>query len=479
MKRWLWVVAAGGITLAGVAIALAVVFTRSPAVLEPKIEIIPRFGATVGTSVVFRCLDPGLRLSQDQLRQIRYLWTFGDGGRAEGLEASYRFSRPGQWTVTLTVEAVDRHQRFYQTTTQDKVTVELAKLPEPLAVIDYTPKQIQTDTRVEFDGSRSSPRSPIPEPLQVKWDYMWDFGDGTPRVSGARIAHTFSRPGEYTVRLTATVTDQFNQQASSWTEQRVMVSNRPPVADVRVEPQVVIAGAAVIFDATTTRDPDGEPLYFEWDFDGDGILDAEGARVKYERGFSSPGVYPVKVNIYDDYMRRRKEQPLVHIVNVKVYGNYGAAAGGPGPLGVIASAGLAAVGELRLWNVALGWDFLGGQWVALGAYGQSMEPWVIDRTAEFPAVRDVGGRVETVVERASLATLEAGYRIPNQGNYPVYLLAGVGTLQLHGVHRASCRITIDGSAPPVTFSTTQMVLSVGFGVRWGLGLAAFRALIAF
>lgn len=483
MKRWLWVVVAGGITLAGVAITLAVVFTRPRVVLEPKIEIIPRFGATVGSSVVFRCLDPGLRVSQDLVRQIRYLWTFGDGGRAEGLEASYRFSRPGQWTVTLTVEAVDRRQRFYQTTTQDKVTVELAKLPEPLAVIDYTPKQIQTDTRVEFDGSRSYPRAPVPEGLQTRWEYTWDFGDGTPRVPGARIAHTFARPGDYTVRLTAVLVDQFNQQASAAAEQRITVINRAPLPEVRVESSPVVVGASVIFDASGSRDPDGEALFFEWDFDGDRLKDAEGVRVKYEKGFLTPGTHQVRVHIYDESMRRRNEQPLVYTVPVTVYGS---PAGGPltslewsASPGIVASGGLANLGSLRLWWVALGWEFLGGQWLALGGYGGGLEPWVIDRTAEFPGVREVGGRVETVVERASLATLEAGYRIPTRGNYPVYLLAGVGALQLHGVHRASCRITIDGSAPPVTFSTTQMVLSVGFGVRWGLGLAAFRALIAF
>jgi hypothetical protein len=48
-----------------------------------------------------------------------------------------------------------------------------------------------------FDGSVTASTLVVPDV-----DYRWDFGDGTPAVSGASVLHTFSYGGTYTVRLT-------------------------------------------------------------------------------------------------------------------------------------------------------------------------------------------------------------------------------------------------------------------------------------
>ncbi|MBF0511977.1 MAG: PKD domain-containing protein, partial [Candidatus Omnitrophica bacterium] len=43
--------------------------------------------------------------------------------------------------------------------------------------------------------------------------YSWDFGDGTPKGSGASTKHTYLRPGTYNVVLT--VTDKLGASAAS------------------------------------------------------------------------------------------------------------------------------------------------------------------------------------------------------------------------------------------------------------------------
>ncbi len=52
------------------------------------------------------------------------------------------------------------------------------------------------------------------------------------------------------------------------------IQNRPPVADAN-GPYVVNEGTAVLFNAGSSYDPDGDPLQYRWDFNNDGIWDTE------------------------------------------------------------------------------------------------------------------------------------------------------------------------------------------------------------
>lgn len=41
----------------------------------------------------------------------------------------------------------------------------------------------------------------------VNPSYVWDFADGTTGETGARVTHTFAKPGQYKVRLSGTWED--------------------------------------------------------------------------------------------------------------------------------------------------------------------------------------------------------------------------------------------------------------------------------
>ena len=79
-------------------------------------------------------------------------------------------------------------------------------------------------------------------------------------------------------------------------EVRVTVS--APLAEFSfesVEPQV---GEVVLFNASSSIDLDGEIVSYEWDFDGDGIADAEGVEVSYT--FANAGEFIVTLSVTDN-----------------------------------------------------------------------------------------------------------------------------------------------------------------------------------
>jgi len=71
-----------------------------------------------------------------------------------------------------------------------------------------------------------------------------------------------------------------------------------PTADFSFTPERPRAGEPVTFDASASFDPDGQIVKYEWDFDGDGVTDAEGVRVTFT--FDEPGDYPVTLTVTDN-----------------------------------------------------------------------------------------------------------------------------------------------------------------------------------
>ena len=53
-----------------------------------------------------------------------------------------------------------------------------------------------------------------------------------------------------------------------------VVVNRPPTATLTASPATVAGGAPVRFDASGSRDPEGQRLVYEWDLDGNGSFEA-------------------------------------------------------------------------------------------------------------------------------------------------------------------------------------------------------------
>lgn len=143
----------------------------------------------------FAVLDTG-NLQVDTLR-LEYVWDFGDNIKASGTRATHCFPGPGSYKVNLDI--IDRltGKLFFR------------KLSYDLQIIDYdqpyinSPDQAVAGEAVAFDAMKSWCSG------YTITGYYWDFGDGTQKT-GAGPEHTYSKAGEYDVRLGLALKSQVN-----------------------------------------------------------------------------------------------------------------------------------------------------------------------------------------------------------------------------------------------------------------------------
>jgi PKD repeat protein len=113
-----------------------------------------------------------------------------------------QFSEAGEWKIEYIYlfDAVNNMRWYY--------TEDLAALDFPTVftvsenqnpVADAGPdKTALVKEQIHFDGSQSSDS----DGYVTAW--VWDFGDGSPVVTGTLPSHAYSQPGQYTVTLTIT-----------------------------------------------------------------------------------------------------------------------------------------------------------------------------------------------------------------------------------------------------------------------------------
>jgi PKD repeat protein len=123
--------------------------------------------------------------------------------------------------------------------------------------------------------------------------YTWSFGDGA-TATGQTVKHTFTANGAREVTLTVTDADAL----TATVKKTVTVTSQAPTAAFTAAPTTLTAGALVSFDGTGSHDPDGTIARYEWDFDGDGAFDAEGAKVTHAYG--TAGSFQARLRVTDD-----------------------------------------------------------------------------------------------------------------------------------------------------------------------------------
>jgi PKD repeat protein len=243
--------------------------------------ITPRFAVppgprAPGTPLTF---DPTLSSSSNRISSET--WDFGDGtapvfyaGRTL-TAASHTYTAAGDYTVTLTL--VDNRGNLSQTSEQ--ITVG----GSPTAAFTFSPSQPQADGgTVAFDATSST---------GAIVSYSWDFGDGTAAASGPTPSHAYANGGTYLVRLTVTVSGgQVDTMTSS-----ITVADEPPTAGFTIGESAPEAGQTVLFDGTSSADPDGTISAYAWNF-GDGVH-ASGATPTHR--YAAPGTYTVTLTVTD------------------------------------------------------------------------------------------------------------------------------------------------------------------------------------
>ena len=74
--------------------------------------------------------------------------------------------------------------------------------------------------------------------------------------------------------------------------------NKPPVAVIQASSQSIDPGQTVNFDGRGSSDPEGRPLGYAWDLDGDGAYD-DGTASTATFQYATPGVYNASLRVTD------------------------------------------------------------------------------------------------------------------------------------------------------------------------------------
>jgi len=111
--------------------------------------------------------------------------------------------------------------------------------------------------------------------------------------------HTYTSPGNYTAKLL--VTD--NQGATGSDTSTIIVSQAPPEnqapdASFSFSPVTLVVDETILFDASSSIDPDGSLVNYEWDFNNDGIYDKTGITTTHM--WSSAGEHHISLRVTDN-----------------------------------------------------------------------------------------------------------------------------------------------------------------------------------
>lgn len=152
--------------------------------------------------------------------KLSFLWDFGDGTIMEGpAKVTHEYKKGGRYNVELTVD--------------DKQNTACSKNSTNIEVIANTPPVAKAgpnfacciDTESTFDGSSSFDAD------GDNLSFYWDFGDGS-TGQGAKVAHTYTKGGIYTVSLK--VDDNSGTECSTSAALFKVQINQSPVSVIKV-----------------------------------------------------------------------------------------------------------------------------------------------------------------------------------------------------------------------------------------------------
>lgn len=155
--------------------------------------------------------------------------------------------------------------------------------PRPLPVT-FTAEIIVDDG--DFDG------------LSYEWDFT-DNGsvDSTDNPLPDGVQHQYIFIGPQRARLT--VTDAKGLSTSVTANVEVGL-NDDPIAVLAADPLSGDLDLLVSFDASASTDPDGDPLTYRWDFDGDGKFETDGGTDPLARHmYGAEGEFDAAVKVWD------------------------------------------------------------------------------------------------------------------------------------------------------------------------------------
>ncbi|MCR4391469.1 MAG: PKD domain-containing protein [Candidatus Acetothermia bacterium] len=310
-ELWIWVTLAGpDKTVAGRTVRLETVFSYTEGTMSGDTTAVR--GATFdigvnnppviqdftwspanpqyGQEITF---TPGTITDPDGDAIVYSKWDFGEGASPRYVErngppetAKTKYPDGGTFTVTLLV----RDAKGLEGKKTKQITVTLRPNQPPTVDFTWSPTSPAAGQAVTFTSTATDPDDPPDTPFT----YAWTFGDGG-TATEANPTHTYAAAGTYTVKLEVT-----DRRGAKGTKEKTITIGAPPppppptVTALSASPAVPEAGQPVTLTATATA-PQGDPVTaWEWDFNGDGTVDATGAP-PVTHTYPAAGLYMVKV----------------------------------------------------------------------------------------------------------------------------------------------------------------------------------------
>jgi hypothetical protein len=239
---------------------------------EPPVLIAPsRTLEDVG--VPFGLTDPlGTTAANEQIA-----WTFGDGGHAEGPNATHSFASPGTFTVNLTGSLSGSGG-----TEDGWAQTDVSVLADPVAPVALGNTFVDVNDYASATASPSLGLGP--------YNVSWSFGDGSGQVGGWSIQHRYLTPGNFS--LSATVTDSLGGRSTS----TVPVHVQPyPRVGLLTTQEAYDLGQSIHLTAATENG--SAPFRFSYSGLPPGCASANVSNYTCEP--SDTGAYAVQVTILD------------------------------------------------------------------------------------------------------------------------------------------------------------------------------------
>lgn len=202
-------------------------------------------------------------------------WDFGNGVLSNQQNPTYCYQNPGNFTPILSVE--DEFGCFTSISVPQMISVSNA-----LPVASFTPSTLNDcnpPSTVSFENNSSG------NGIISEWNFDNGFSETT--VGPTEVSTTFNTVGSYNVCLT--VTNDIGCEAEQC--QTISIVD-PPTPEFSVSEDLLCSGGYVSF--VDTGSPQAAAV--EWDFDGDGIVDATGTEVFFQ--YNTPGTYTPVLTAY-------------------------------------------------------------------------------------------------------------------------------------------------------------------------------------
>lgn len=243
---------------------------------------------------------------------LLYTWNFGDGVVSNQKVVTHTYDELANFTVTLTVK--DRNDP----TLHDDTTVQIRiqGLPPEIRGVTITPAAFETPTTVNVRVDA------VDEDGKINFIKGWyyDVNDsakelGTVLSQTENFSLTINTNGEEGEEreygFAVEVTDDSNNTVSSYEELPagsiptytfVNGPNDTPVASFTVDQTSTFVGEAIQF-TSTSYDPDGEIVSYEWDIGADGFFNdeaQENPNLEYVFTQIHPEGIPVRLRVTDN-----------------------------------------------------------------------------------------------------------------------------------------------------------------------------------